>query len=163
MKNNPSNGNEQNDHDSGSGFWEVHYFSNVKYFTASFEDKSSKFSTAWRSAGALFLLLEVCFQLAFEAFANESAFYSISIMSHFTSSVTATNFKFGLCFIICSAYTAFLTFFFFHFGETVWFAAFHTTRGMEVAHTTILKLFFIFQGIPNRDIASMAMATQGKP
>lgn len=98
---------------------EVHYFSNVKYFTASFEDKSSKFSTAWRSADALFLLLEVCFQLAFEAFANESAFYSISIMSHFTSSVIASNFKFGLCFIICSAYTAFPIFFFFHFGETV--------------------------------------------
>lgn len=80
----------------GQDFEVVHYFSNVKYFTASFEDKSSRFSTALRSADALFLLMKVCFQLAFEAFANESAFYSISTMSHFTSSVTASNFKFGL-------------------------------------------------------------------
>ena len=39
------------------------------------------------------------------AVANESAFSSIS-MSHFTSSVTASNFKFTFGFVICSAYIA---------------------------------------------------------
>lgn len=138
----------------GHDFDVIHHFPNIKYFMASFEGKSSEFSTAWRFADALFLLLKVCF----EAFANESTFYWISIMSHFTSSVTASNFKFWLCFIIYSAYTAFLIFFFI-LGKQCKFSlnylqCFLYQENGDSTHT-VLKLFFIFQGIPNMDTPSV--------
>lgn len=129
----------------GHDFDIVHHFPNIKYFMASFKGKSSKFSTAWRSADALFLLLKVCF----EAFANESPFYWISIVSHFTSSVTASNFKFRLCFIIYSSYTAFLIFFFSFWGNSANLAltirSVSCTRTMEVVHTLFWNYFSFFR------------------